>query len=344
MSKTEDIITMAHGSGGIAMKELIGDLFLSSYVNKDLYLGDDATVLSNLELNDDERIVMSTDSYVINPLFFPGGDIGRLAVCGTVNDVSTSGAKPVAISISFIIEEGFAIADLKKICESIAKTSVEADVPIVTGDTKVVDKGKCDGLFINTTGVGIVSAEKSLSGKNIKDGDVVVVSGSIGDHGISIMSTRKGLNFDADINSDSAPLNKLVQDTLKAAPDIRCFRDPTRGGVASTLNEFAEQSNVDITINEVEVPVKKAVKSACEILGYDVFHVANEGKMIAIVSPDQADDALSAMRASKYGKEAAIIGYVDKCAGDSPKVYIQTEFKTKRILDMLVGEQLPRIC
>ena len=209
MPNDKDIITMAHGSGGLAMKQLIDELFLNSYVNKDLYLGDDATVLSNISLKNDERIVMSTDSYVVQPLFFSGGDIGRLAVCGTVNDVSTSGAKPVAISISFIIEEGFTISELKKICESIAKTSVEADVPIVTGDTKVVDKGKCDGLFINTTGVGIVSVEKSLSGKTIKDGDVVLVSGSIGDHGISIMSTRKGLNFDADIKSDSAPLNPL---------------------------------------------------------------------------------------------------------------------------------------
>lgn len=342
MPNAGDIITMAHGSGGQAMKELIDELFLSSYVNKDIYLGDDATVLSNIEVPQGHHIAMSTDSYVINPLFFPGGDIGRLAVSGTVNDVSTSGAKPIAISLSFIIEEGFSTDDLKKICTSIAKTSEEAGVPIVTGDTKVVEKGHCDGLFINTTGIGI--CDKALSGTNIKDGDVVLVSGSIGDHGISIMSTRDGLNFEADIKSDCAPLNGLIADTLKAAPDTRCFRDPTRGGVASTLNEFATQSNVDITINEVEVPVKKAVKSACEILGYDVFQVANEGKMIAIVPPDQADDALSAMRASKYGKEAAIIGYVDKCAGESPKVYVQTEFKTKRILDMLVGEQLPRIC
>ena len=304
MAKLNDIITMAHGSGGIAMKELIDDLFVKQYVNKDLYLGDDATVLSNIKPKDNERIAISTDSYVISPIFFPGGDIGRLAVCGTVNDVSTSGAKPVALSLSFIIEEGFSIANLTKICKSIAKTAEEAGVSIVTGDTKVVDKGKCDGLFINTTGFGIVSKDKALSGKNIKDGDVVIVSGSIGDHGIAIMSTREGLNFSSNIKSDCAPLNSLVQSVTKVASDTRCFRDPTRGGLASTLNELAMQSNVDITINEEDVPVKKAVNSACEMLGYDVFQVANEGKMVAVVPKSQAEKAVASMRKNKYGKDA----------------------------------------
>lgn len=344
MSNLNNIITMAHGSGGIAMKELIDDLFVKQYVNKDIYLGDDATVLSKIKLNNDERISVSTDSYVISPLFFPGGDIGRLAVCGTVNDVSTSGAKPVALSLSFIIEEGFAISDLKKICRSIAKTSQEAGVPIVTGDTKVVDKGKCDGLFINTSGIGIVSKDKALSGKNIKDRDAVILSGSIGDHGIAIMSTREGLNFSSNIKSDCAPLNSLVESVLKAAPDTRCFRDPTRGGLASTLNELAMQSNVDITITEEDVPVKAAVNSACEMLGYDVFQVANEGKMVAIVPKEQADKALASLRKNRYGKDAAIIGAVKKAKDTSPKVFVQTKYKTSRILDMLVGEQLPRIC
>lgn len=344
MPKANDIITMAHGSGGVAMKELIDGLFIKEYVNKDIYLGDDATVLSKIKLKNNERIAISTDSYVINPLFFPGGDIGRLAVCGTVNDVSTSGAKAVALSLSFIIEEGFAICDLKKICRSIAKTAEEAGVSIVTGDTKVVDKGKCDGLFINTTGFGIVSKEKALSGKNIKDGDAIIVSGSIGDHGIAIMSTREGLNFSSNIKSDCAPLNSLVQSVSKVAPDTRCFRDPTRGGLASTLNELAMQSNVDITINEEYVPVKKAVNSACEMLGYDVFQVANEGKMVAVVPKSQAEKAVASMRKNKYGKAAAIIGFAKKSKDKSPKVFVQTKYKTSRILDMLVGEQLPRIC
>lgn len=344
VSRTNDIITMAHGSGGVAMKELIDGLFIKQYVNKDIYLGDDATVLSNIKLKDNERIAISTDSYVINPLFFPGGDIGKLAVCGTVNDVSTSGAKPVALSLSFIIEEGFAISDLTKICKSIAKTAEEAGVSIVTGDTKVVDKGKCDGLFINTTGIGIVSKDNALSGRNIKDGDAIIISGSIGDHGIAIMSTREGLNFSSNIKSDCAPLNSLIQSVRKVAPDIRCFRDPTRGGLASTLNELAMQSNVDITISEEDVPIKKAVNSACEMLGYDVFQVANEGKMVAVVPKSQAEKAVSSMRKNKYGKDAAIIGFAKKSKDKSPKVFVQTKYKTSRILDMLVGEQLPRIC
>lgn len=344
MGINEDIITMAHGSGGIAMKELIEEMFLDSYIDTNLYVGDDSTVLSDLNLDSNKKIVMSTDSYVVDPIFFPGGNIAKLAICGTVNDVSTSGAKPIALSISFIIEEGFLISDLKKLCESICDAAKEANVKIVTGDTKVVEKGHCDGLFINTTGIGILDSSKNLSGNNILPGDVVLCSGSIGDHGITILSKRKGLNFSSDLESDCAPLNELIATTLDAAPNTRVFRDPTRGGISSTLNEFANQSNVDITINEVEVSVKKAVKSACEMLGLDVFQVANEGKMIAIVPPNEADNALSAMRSSKYGKEAAIIGYVDEVSGENPKVYVQTEFGTKRILDMLVGEQLPRIC
>ena len=340
----QDKILMSHGSGGSMMSELIEEEFLNSYVDKSLYVGDDATVLENIEVASGEKLAMSTDSYVVHPLTFPGGDIGRLAVCGTCNDISTSGAKPVALSIGFILEEGLEISVLKNICKSIAKSADEAGVKIVTGDTKVVEHGKCDGIYINTSGVGIVPAGFNLSGRNIKSGDVVLISGSIGDHGITIMSCRKGLNFSTNLQSDAAPLNSLVSDVLKAAPDTRCFRDPTRGGVASALNEFAAQSNVDITINEVEVPLRREVKSACEMLGYDVFQVANEGKMIAIVSPDQADAALSAMRTNKYGKESAIIGYVDEVSSLAPKVYVQTEFKTRRILDKLVGEQLPRIC
>lgn len=340
----QDKILMSHGSGGSMMSELIEEEFLNSYVDKTLYVGDDATICSELKVAEGEKIALSTDSYVVHPLTFPGGDIGRLAVCGTVNDISTSGAKPVALSIAFILEEGLEISVLKEVCASIAKSADEADVKIITGDTKVVEHGKCDGIYINTSGIGIVPVALNLSGRNIKPGDVVLISGSVGDHGITIMCCRKGLNFSTNLKSDAAPLNSLVADVLEAAPDTRCFRDPTRGGVASALNEFATQSNVDITINEVEVPLRREVKSACEMLGYDVFQVANEGKMIAIVPPEQADAALSAMRANKYGKESAIIGFVDEVASSSPKVYVQTEFKTRRILDKLVGEQLPRIC
>lgn len=337
-------IELAHGSGGSLMADLILNEFVSTYMDKSLYIGDDATVLSNLSVLEDEKLVMSSDSFVVNPLFFPGGDIGRLAVCGTVNDISTSGARPVALSVSFIIEEGFKIEKLHNICSSIAKAAIEASISIVTGDTKVVEKGKCDGIFINTAGVGIVKKNKVLSGRNIKPNDVVLISGTVGDHGICIMSKRDGFSFDSQIESDCAPLNSLVSDVLSVCPNTRCFRDPTRGGVASTLNEFAKQSCVDITINQIEVPVKKQVKSACELLGLDVFHVANEGKMVCIVPPEQADDALSVMRANKYGKEAAIIGCVDYAQSSTGRVFVQTEYKTKRILDMLAGSQLPRIC
>lgn len=340
----QDNIMLGHGSGGIMMKELIDQVFLDAYTDKELYLGDDATVLSNLQIQKNQRIVMSTDSYVVHPQFFPGGDIGRLAVCGTVNDVATSGAKPVALSIGFILEEGYAVSDLKNICSSIAQASLEAGVKIVTGDTKVVEHGKADGVFINTSGVGVVDMDCCLSGNNCNDGDIVLLSGSVGDHGITIMSCREGLNFDADIKSDAAPLNKMIEDVLSAAPNTKCFRDPTRGGLASSLNEIALQSSVDICIDEAEVPVKKSVKNACEMLGYDPFQVANEGKMLAIVPKNEADAALCAMKNSKYGSDAAIIGQIEKMNSDKPKVYVLTEYKTKRILDMLVGQQLPRIC
>lgn len=343
MSSTETIM-MAHGSGGTMMSELINELFLESYVDKDLYLGDDATVLSNISLKSGEKLAMSTDSFVVSPLFFPGGDIGKLAVCGTCNDVATSGAKPIALSVGFILEEGFPISDLKKICNSISKTATEAGVKIVTGDTKVVEKGKCEGIYINTSGIGIVPANINLSATKIQPDDVVLVTGAVGNHGITIMGCRQGLNFSTNLQSDAAPLNSLVKSVLDAAPNTRCFRDPTRGGIASTLNEFAKQSNVDITINEVEVPLYKEVKSACDMLGYDPFQVANEGKMLVVVPPSEADFALSALRQHKYGKEAAIIGYAQACNSQQPKVYVQTQYRTKRILDMLVGEQLPRIC
>lgn len=337
-------VQLGHGSGGHMMSQLINDIFIDCYVDKDLYMGDDATVLSSFAPHNNQRLVMSTDSFVVNPLFFPGGDIGKLAVCGTVNDVSTSGAVPLALSISFVLETGFEIDDLRKICKSIADTAKEANVPIITGDTKVVESGKADKIYINTTGIGVVENNKALSGRKICPGDVVLVSGNVGDHGICIMSQRESFNFSSNLRSDCAPLNKLIQDVLKVAPDTRVFRDPTRGGIASTLNEFAEQSNVDITINQADIPVRKEVKASCDILGLDVLHVANEGKMICVCPPQQADAALNAMKSNIYGKQAALIGYVDKPKMDNPKVYVRTEYQTLRILDKLSGEHLPRIC
>lgn len=291
------------------------------------------------------RLAFSTDSFVVSPHFFPGGNIGRLAVCGTVNDVATSGAAPKYLSVGVILEEGFAIADLRKIAMSMAAAAREAGVKIVTGDTKVVNRGKGDGIFINTSGVGVLPAGVNLGGQFIQPGDKVLVSGTLGDHGITVMSCRENLSFQAQVESDAAPLNHLIANVLAAAPGVRAFRDPTRGGLASTLNEFAEQAGADILIEEAAVPVRDAVRGACEMLGYDVLQVANEGKMVCVVPPAQADAALRAMRESKYGEDAAIIGDVREAdPARGPKVLLQTPFGSTRILDMLVGQQLPRIC
>lgn len=341
---SDDRIEIGHGSGGSLSADLISNEFIKSYVDTDLYLGDDATVLNNIVVSNNKQIVISTDSFVVDPLFFPGGDIGKLSICGTVNDVCTSGATPIAMSVSFIIEEGFEITKLKKICSSIADCAKQANVSIVTGDTKVVQSGKCDGIYMNTTGIGLVDKDKKLSGNNIVPGDAILLSGTIGDHGMCIMAKRDSFEFEPEICSDCAPLNTLVEDVLAKCPHTRCFRDPTRGGIASTLNEFAKQSNVDIIINQTQVPVKKTVKSACDLLGLDVFHVANEGKMLCVVPKEQAVAVLKAMRSNEYGKDACIIGYAQKSSSDSPKVFLQTEYNTRRILDMLAGQQLPRIC
>ena len=292
-----------------------------------------------------ERIAYSTDSFVVTPHFFPGGDIGRLAVCGTVNDVATSGAVPKYLSCGFILEEGFPVADLKRICKSMAEMAKEAGVHIVTGDTKVVNRGHGDGVFINTSGIGFIPEGVNLSGAFCKPGDKVLVTGTMGDHGITIMSCREELSFNADIQTDAAPLNHLIAEVIAAAPDTRCFRDPTRGGLASTLNELAAQSGVDFIVEEGAVPVKDAVLGACEMLGYDVYQVANEGKMVCVVPAEQAEAALAAMRANKYGADAAIIGEVVETPEErDPRVSIRTGFGALRIMDMLVGEQLPRIC
>ena len=338
----DEKVMLGHGSGGSMMKRIIDEVFFEAYAGDELLAGNDAAVLS---IPEGSRLSFSTDSFVVTPHFFPGGDIGRLAVCGTVNDVATSGAEPLYLSCGFILEEGYPIADLKRICASMAEVAKEAGVRIVTGDTKVVNRGHGDGVFINTSGVGVLAPGVNLGGQYCQPGDKVLVSGTLGDHGITIMSQREVLSFFADIESDAAPLNHLIANVLEAAPDVRCFRDPTRGGLASTLNELASQANVDITVDEERVPVKDAVRGACEMLGYDVFQVANEGKMVCVVPADQADAALAAMRASTYGQDAAIIGEVSASTeGRGNKVYLRTAFGSTRVLDMLVGEQLPRIC
>lgn len=339
----DSTVMLGHGSGGTMMKRIIDEVFIEAYGSEELLRGDDAAVLPELAVG--ERLAYSTDSFVVTPHFFPGGNIGHLAVCGTVNDVATSGAKPLYLSCAFILEEGFPMESLRAICKTMAETAREAGVRIVTGDTKVVNRGHGDGIFINTSGIGVLPAGRNLGGALCQPGDKVLVSGTLGDHGITIMSCRENLSFSADIESDAAPLNHLIAEVLEAAPDTRCFRDPTRGGIASTLNELASQAGVDITIDEDEVPVKEAVLGACDMLGYDVMQVANEGKMVCVVPADQAKAALEAMKANKYGRDAAIIGEV--AAADEqrgPKVFLRTAFGGKRILDMLVGEQLPRIC
>lgn len=341
--KMDETVLLGHGSGGTMMKRIIDEVFFEAYADEELLEGNDAASLPAPAAG--ERIAYSTDSFVVTPHFFPGGDIGRLAVCGTVNDVATSGAVPKYLSCGFILEEGFPVADLKRICKSMAEMAKEAGVHIVTGDTKVVNRGHGDGVFINTSGIGFIPEGVNLSGAFCKPGDKVLVTGTMGDHGITIMSCREELSFNADIQTDAAPLNHLIAEVIAAAPDTRCFRDPTRGGLASTLNELAAQSSVDFIVEEGAVPVKDAVLGACEMLGYDVYQVANEGKMVCVVPAEQAEAALAAMRANKYGADAAIIGEVVETPEErDPRVSIRTGFGALRIMDMLVGEQLPRIC
>lgn len=341
--KMDETVLLGHGSGGTMMKRIIDEVFFEAYADEELLEGDDAASLPAPAAG--ERIAYSTDSFVVTPHFFPGGDIGRLAVCGTVNDVATSGAVPKYLSCGFILEEGFPVADLKRICKSMAEMAKEAGVHIVTGDTKVVNRGHGDGVFINTSGIGFIPEGVNLSGAFCKPGDKILVTGTMGDHGITIMSCREELSFNADIQTDAAPLNHLIAEVIAAAPDTRCFRDPTRGGLASTLNELAAQSGVDFIVEEGAVPVKDAVLGACEMLGYDVYQVANEGKMVCVVPAEQAEAALAAMRANKYGADAAIIGEVVETPEErDPRVSIRTGFGALRIMDMLVGEQLPRIC
>ena len=331
-------VDLSHGSGGRAMAQLIDNLFVKHFDNELLKQGNDQA-LFNVEAG---RMVMSTDSHVITPLFFPGGDIGSLAVHGTVNDVAMSGAKPLYLSAGFILEEGFPLAKLEKIVISMAAAAKQAGTPIVTGDTKVVERGKGDGVFINTCGIGIVPVGVNISGNRACVGDVIILSGSIGDHGVAIMSSRENLQFATSIVSDSAALNDLVAEMVKATSEIHCLRDPTRGGLATTLNELATQSAVGMLIEEQKIPIKAEVKAACEILGLDPLYVANEGKLVCICPAEQADILLTAMQQHPLGKEAAIIGLV--ISDENHFVQMTTAFGGRRIVDWLAAEQLPRIC
>jgi hydrogenase expression/formation protein HypE len=333
----DETILLAHGSGSRLSHELIEKHLLPPLANPLLARLDDSAVF---DLSG--RLAFTTDSYVVSPIFFPGGDIGKLAVCGTVNDLSMSGAKPLYLSLSFIIEEGLTLGELKKVVSSVKAAAEEAGVSIVTGDTKVVNRGSADKLFINTSGIGVIPEGVDISGANAKVGDKVILNGTIGDHGIAVMSQREGLKFSVPVQSDCAPLNKLVVQMLEASRNIHCFRDPTRGGLATTLNEFARQSKAGIRIEEDKIPVRDGVRAACELLGFDPLYVANEGKLVAIVAPEDAGKILAKMKRNKYGPEAVIIGEVtDEHKG---KVIMRTRLGASRIVDMMSGELLPRIC
>jgi hydrogenase expression/formation protein HypE len=332
-------IDLSHGSGGRAMAELITDLFHQALDNEWLRRGNDQAAFDVAA----GRMVMTTDGYVISPLFFPGGDIGSLAVHGTINDVAMAGARPLYLSASFIIEEGFPLADLKRIADSMGGAARAAGVAVITGDTKVVERGKADGVFISTTGIGVVPHGLELSAEKTQPGDRVILSGTIGDHGVAVMSKRQNLAFDTDIVSDSAALHDLVAVVVRVGgAGLRVMRDPTRGGLAATLNELAQQSRVGFRIEEDTVPVRPEVEAACELLGLDPLYVANEGKLVAIVAPDIADAVLTAMRAHPLGHGAAIVGEV--VADHHHFVQMTTAFGGGRIVDWLSGEQLPRIC
>lgn len=332
-------IDMAHGSGGRAMAQLIEELFAKHLGNEYLAQGDDGALLPH---PGEGRLVMATDSHVVSPLFFPGGDIGCLSVHGTINDVAVMGAEPLYLSAGFILEEGFKLADLARIVQSMAAAAREAGVPIVTGDTKVVERGKGDGVFITTTGVGVVRPGNELSGRNALPGDAILVSGTLGDHGMAIMAERESLGFESPIVSDTAALHGLIAAMRASGAEIHVLRDPTRGGLATTLNEIAKQSGVGMMLQEKNLPVKPEVEAACEFLGLDPLYVANEGKLVAICAAADAEKLLAVMRAHPLGSAAAMIGTVHEDAHHF--VQMTTGFGGRRIVDWLSGEQLPRIC
>jgi len=333
-----DKILLDHGSGGKISHNLTADIMLPVFNNPILSQLDDGAIF---EL-EGKRFAFSTDSYVVDPIFFPGGNIGELAINGTVNDIAMCGATPLYLSAGLIIEEGFPVSDLKIIIKGMGAAADMASVKVVTGDTKVVPKGAADKIFINTSGIGLIPEHVNIAGHNARVGDKIIISGSIADHGITVLTQREGMTFSSTVTSDTAPLNHMVKSMLSVSGDIHVLRDPTRGGVGTTLNEIAISSKVGIRIHEERLPVKNEVAGICELLGFDPLYIANEGKLIAFVGQDDAENVLSAMKKDKYGKDASIIGEV---VSDSPgKVFMRTRIGGSRIVDMLTGEQLPRIC
>ncbi len=335
---TEQIV-MGHGAGGRMSHQLIQKAFMPAFQNPALQAGDDAALI---DAGLRQQLSISTDSHVVFPLFFPGGDIGKLAVCGTVNDVAMLGAKPLYLTAGFILEEGLHMDVLHRVIASMKEAAEEAGVQIVAGDTKVVQKGKADGLYITTAGIGIVRAGVNVSGANAKAGDAIILSGTIGDHGIAVLGARGELGFQSSLQSDVAPLNHLIAAMLDASPNIHVLRDPTRGGLATTLNEIATQSNVGILLDEKTLPIHPEVGAACEMLGFDPLYVANEGKLVTMVPRENADAVLAAMKKTRYGEGAVIIGEVT--SEPRGRVLLKTELGSTRIVDMLAGEMLPRIC
>jgi hydrogenase expression/formation protein HypE len=334
----DDVITLAHGSGGKATRTLVEGLFLEELGNPLLDpLGDSAIVTLN-----GSRLAFTTDSYVVKPIFFPGGSIGRLAVNGTVNDLSVAGAKPLVLSAGFVVEEGFGVPELRRVATEMAAAATAADVTIATGDTKVVERGKGDGVYVNTAGVGIVPDGVSLGAGLVREGDRVLVSGTLGDHGMAVMIARGELELEVDLESDTAPVHELTAALLELGPAVRWLRDPTRGGLATALNELAQQAGVAVALDESSLPLRPAVVGACEILGIDPLYVANEGKLVAVVAREHAERALELLRAHPLGAEAAIVGEIR--AEPEGLVLLDTSLGGSRIVDMLVGDPLPRIC
>jgi hydrogenase expression/formation protein HypE len=339
MKLKERNILLGHGSGGRMMHELISDVFLKHFGNEILNEQSDSAILSV----GSSEISFTTDSFVIDPLFFPGGNIGKLAVCGTVNDIAVSGAEPLYLSVSFIIEEGFPFNQLELIAESLASEAKEAGVLIVTGDTKVVNKGKCDKLFINTAGIGRLKMENRYISKalDLREGDVIIINGNIGDHGLAVMNARESFNFKTLVESDCASLNQMIKEVLDKYP-VKFMRDPTRGGVATVMNELASKTNLGIELSESDLPVNKGVKAMCEILGFDPLHIANEGKVLIVAEEKEGLKILDLLKKNILGKKSAIIGRI---VNEHPgKVVLRNETGGRRIVDSLTGDQLPRIC
>lgn len=336
----QETVVIGHGSGGSMTRDLIQNLFQSRFGNEYLAEGNDAARILLAET--DQKIAISTDSHVVSPLFFPGGDIGRLAVAGTVNDVAMLGAIPKFLTAGFILEEGFPIESLRKIIGSMAETCQEAHVQIIAGDTKVVEKGKADGVYISTSGIGLIPEDRKIGGQFAQPGDAVLISGSLGEHAIAVLQARGELGFESGIQSDVAPLNRMIIDLLEKVPDIHVLRDPTRGGLATSLNEIACQSRVSINLQEDQIPIQPNVRTACEMLGFDPLYLANEGKVIIILPEKYADKALITLRQSPFGSTAAQIGTISQ--KNPGQVLLHTAFGSTRMLTMLSGEILPRIC